>query len=113
MEELVEQFSLLSVLPFRDREENVFQDLAIVPLILITSTVTVMLPLTHTYKTMDIVLVIVCTFCFSFLRVCTCASASLDSWKLPHCPASGGGTPEAEEGKLICLMWSNYRSALH
>ena len=83
MEELVEQFSLLSVLPFRDREENVFQDLAIVPLILITSTVTVMLPLTHTYKTMDIVLVIVCTFClssfFESLHLCLCISGLMEA----------------------------------
>ena len=44
---------------------------------------------------------------YSWERVCTCASASLDSWKPPHWPASDGGTPEAEEGKLICLMWNN------
>ena len=37
VKELVEQFPLLSVLPFGDREEDVFEDLAIVPLILIRS----------------------------------------------------------------------------
>ena len=35
MKELVEQFPLLSVLPFGDGEEDIFEDLTIVPLILI------------------------------------------------------------------------------
>ena len=50
MKELVEQFPLLSVLPFGDREEDVFEDLAIVPLILIRSAVTVMLARSHSHS---------------------------------------------------------------
>ena len=38
VEELMQQFALLPVLPFRDWEEDVFQDLTIVPLVLIPST---------------------------------------------------------------------------
>ena len=50
VKELVEQFPLLSVLPFGDREEDVFEDLAIVPLILIRSAVTVMLARSHSHS---------------------------------------------------------------
>ena len=50
MKELVEQFALLSVLPFGDREEDVFEDLTIVPLILIRSAVTVMLAPSHSHS---------------------------------------------------------------
>ena len=38
VEELMQQFALLPVLPFRDWEEDVFQDLTVVPLVLIPST---------------------------------------------------------------------------
>ena len=131
----MQQFPLLPVLPFRDWEEDVFQDLTVVPLVLIPSTsVTASWSKSQSQKIRKLSKSSVPLNLTKIqnltqfqrrqntkkvekneIKSCTCASASLDSWKSPHWPGSSGegGTPEAGKGILTflfklrkCLFWS-------